>query len=92
LIAEKEDFGRLRTRGVLCYDCPVFRKEITMARVCEVCGKGKKVGYNVSHAHNRTKRMFRPNLQPVRALIGATRKRILACTSCLKSGKVRKAV
>ncbi|HET6370056.1 MAG TPA: 50S ribosomal protein L28 [Nitrospiria bacterium] len=63
-----------------------------MARVCEVCGKGKRVGNNVSHAHNKTKRVFRPNLQSVRAVIGATRKRILACTSCLKSGRVRKAI
>jgi large subunit ribosomal protein L28 len=63
-----------------------------MARICEVCGKRKRVGNNVSHAHNKTKRVFRPNLQSVRAVIGATQKRILACTSCLKSGRVKKAI
>ncbi len=34
-----------------------------MARVCEVTGKGPMVGYNVSHANNKTKRRFLPNLQ-----------------------------
>jgi len=34
-----------------------------MARVCEVTGKGPMVGNNVSHANNRTKRRFLPNLQ-----------------------------
>ena len=34
-----------------------------MARVCEVTGKGPMVGNNVSHANNKTKRRFLPNLQ-----------------------------
>lgn len=34
-----------------------------MARVCEITGKGPMVGNNVSHANNRTKRRFLPNLQ-----------------------------
>ena len=34
-----------------------------MARVCEVTGKGPLVGNNVSHANNKTKRRFLPNLQ-----------------------------
>jgi large subunit ribosomal protein L28 len=34
-----------------------------MARVCKVTGKGPMVGNNVSHAHNKTKRRFLPNLQ-----------------------------
>lgn len=33
-----------------------------MARVCEVTGKGPMVGNNVSHANNKTKRRFLPNL------------------------------
>ena len=33
-----------------------------MARVCQVTGKGPMVGNNVSHANNRTKRRFLPNL------------------------------
>jgi large subunit ribosomal protein L28 len=34
-----------------------------MARVCEVTGKRPMVGNNVSHANNKTKRRFLPNLQ-----------------------------
>jgi large subunit ribosomal protein L28 len=34
-----------------------------MARVCQVTGKGPMAGNNVSHANNRTKRRFLPNLQ-----------------------------
>jgi len=34
-----------------------------MARVCQVTGKAPKVGNRVSHANNKTKRRFLPNLQ-----------------------------
>jgi large subunit ribosomal protein L28 len=37
--------------------------ESFMARVCQVTGKRPMVGNNVSHANNRTKRRFLPNLQ-----------------------------
>jgi large subunit ribosomal protein L28 len=36
-----------------------------MSRRCELTGKGPLVGHNVSHANNKTKRVFRPNLQSV---------------------------
>ena len=36
-----------------------------MARRCELTGKGTLVGNNVSHANNKTKRIYRPNLQEV---------------------------
>ena len=49
------------------------------------------VGNNVSHAHNVTKRRFNPNLQRVRAAQGGNVKKIMVCTSCIKSGKVVKA-
>ncbi len=34
-----------------------------MSRVCQITGKGPMVGNNVSHANNKTKRRFLPNLQ-----------------------------
>ena len=34
-----------------------------MSRRCELTGKGLLVGNNVSHANNKTKRIYRPNLQ-----------------------------
>jgi large subunit ribosomal protein L28 len=36
-----------------------------MSRVCELTGKGRQVGNNVSHANNKSKRVFLPNLQDV---------------------------
>jgi large subunit ribosomal protein L28 len=35
-----------------------------MSRICELTGKGRQTGHNVSHANNKTKRTFLPNLQP----------------------------
>jgi large subunit ribosomal protein L28 len=39
-----------------------------MARRCFITGKGVQVGHNVSHANNKTKRRFLPNLQTVSVL------------------------
>ena len=36
-----------------------------MSKVCDICGKGPQVGNNVSHANNKTKRRFLPNLNDV---------------------------
>jgi large subunit ribosomal protein L28 len=63
-----------------------------MARACEICGKQRSVGSNVSHANNKTKRLWRPNLQRVRAKVGTAARRLLVCTRCLRSGRIAKAV
>ena len=42
-----------------------LREECVMSRRCELTGKGVQSGNNVSHAKNRTRRVFRPNLQTV---------------------------
>ena len=39
-----------------------------MSRICELTGKGRLVGNNVSHANNKTKRVYLPNLQNVTLL------------------------
>ena len=57
---------------------------------CAVCGKGPRSGNNVSHANNRTKRVWRPNLQPARIVTeNGTHKRVRVCTSCISAGKIR---
>ena len=61
-----------------------------MARRCEICGKGTISGNNISHAHNKTKRVFKPNIVKVKTIVGKTKKTIKVCTSCLRSGKVVK--
>ena len=45
-----------------------------MSRICELTGKGRMVGNNVSHANNKTKRTFLPNLQNVTLLSDALEK------------------
>ena len=63
-----------------------------MARTCEICGKGRQVGNNVSHANNRTKKVWQPNLQRVRAAIpGGGTRYMRVCTRCIRSGYVTKA-
>lgn len=63
-----------------------------MAKRCEVCGKAPQFGNNVSHANNRTPRVFNPNLQSIRVKQpqGGVR-RMSVCTGCIKGGKVAKA-
>lgn len=62
-----------------------------MARVCEICGKKPITGHNISHAHNRTKRRWLPNLQKVNAVVDGKKVKIKVCTRCIKSNKVVKA-
>ncbi|MCE5250740.1 50S ribosomal protein L28 [bacterium] len=62
-----------------------------MSRECEICGKKRMLGNNVSHANNKSRREFRPNLVNVRAKVGKTTMRIRICTRCLRSGKIVKA-
>ncbi len=62
-----------------------------MAKVCEICGKKPQYGNNVSHANNRTRRRWEPNLQRVRAKVDGTVKRIKVCTKCIKSDRIEKA-
>ncbi len=63
-----------------------------MARVCYVCGKRPRTGNNVSHAHNKTKRRWLPNLQTVKIVTSeGDRRRVRVCTSCISAGKISKA-
>jgi len=63
-----------------------------MAYKCEICGKGRRVANNVSHSNIKTKRVQRPNLRRVRAMVNGQRTRVRICTRCLRSGKIVKAV
>jgi large subunit ribosomal protein L28 len=72
---------------------PTNLQENPVAANCDVCGKGPGFGHNISHSHRRTKRRWNPNIQRVKALVGAagvTPKRLNVCTSCLKAGKVKR--
>jgi large subunit ribosomal protein L28 len=61
-----------------------------MANTCEFCKKGRLVGNKVSHSNIKTKRVQRPNLQRVHAMVEGAPTRIQVCTRCLRSGRVTK--
>jgi large subunit ribosomal protein L28 len=59
-----------------------------MARKCSISGKGPMSGNNVSHAKNRTKRRFLPNMRTVRiTLEDGTTKKIKVAASTLRTMK-----
>ncbi len=62
-----------------------------MPRTCDICGKGRLVGHNVSHANNKTQKVSRPNLQTIRILINGAAQKARVCTRCIRSGAVQKA-
>ncbi|MEK7450946.1 MAG: 50S ribosomal protein L28 [Patescibacteria group bacterium] len=55
-----------------------------MARVCDNCKKGIMYGNNVSHAKNRTKRIFAPNLHVARIVVDGIKKKMRLCTKCVR--------
>ena len=58
---------------------------------CFTCGKGVAFGNNVSHANNKTRRVWKPNLQVVRVVVEDKIKKVKVCTKCLSAGKVKRA-
>ena len=69
---------------------PVLQGVNVMAKVCEICGKGPATGNNVSHAHNKTRRRWLPNLQRVRMATNGGSRHARVCTRCIRSGAVVK--
>ncbi|MBC7997307.1 MAG: 50S ribosomal protein L28 [Leptolyngbya sp.] len=67
-----------------------------MAKRCDVCDKGPQTGLGYtflrSHYNPHAKRRWLPNLQPVRAKVNNTVKKMKVCTSCIKAGKVQRAL
>ncbi|QCD52315.1 MULTISPECIES: 50S ribosomal protein L28 [unclassified Campylobacter] len=57
-----------------------------MSKICDITGKGPMVGNNVSHAKNRTKRRFLPNLRTIRVMLeDGTTRRIKVAASTLRT-------
>ncbi|MBN1524384.1 MAG: 50S ribosomal protein L28 [Spirochaetales bacterium] len=61
-----------------------------MSRKCDICGKSTVAGNNVSHANNKTKRVWRPNIQRVNAVVDNKSVSMKVCTRCIRSEKVVK--
>ena len=56
-------------------------------RICQNCGKGIMRGHKVSHAKQRTKKVYKPNLHKSTLYINGVKKKLLLCTKCLKTLK-----
>ncbi len=62
-----------------------------MAKICEVCGKKKDTGFQISHSHRKSKKVWNANIQKVRVEVpGGNKKRVKVCTKCIKSGRVKR--
>jgi len=63
-----------------------------MARVCYVTGRRTTSGNNRSHAMNKTKRTYKPNLQKVKIMVNGSPKKVYVSAKALKSGKVERVI
>ncbi len=52
---------------------------------CEVCGKARQFGHNVSHSKRRTNRELVPNIHPATVLVQGQMKKLNLCTRCLRT-------
>ena len=63
-----------------------------MTLKCEVSDKKPQFGNNVSHANNKTRRRWKPNIKKLRVVMKGSVKTMKICTRCIKSGKITKAI
>ncbi|MBR3889397.1 50S ribosomal protein L28 [bacterium] len=63
-----------------------------MSKQCEICGKTPLKAAKLTFSHKQIVKRQSPNLQTVKAEINGTVKKVKVCTSCLRAGKVQKAV
>ena len=67
-------------------------REVWQLAKCDFCDKGVSYGIKVSHSHRRSNRMWKPNVKRVKAIVDGKPVHVYACTRCLRSGKVTRAV
>ena len=64
-----------------------------MAKRCEICGKSKMFGNNVTFSHKKNNRTWSPNVRRVKVREeNGTVSRKFFCAKCLKSGKIDRAI
>ena len=63
-----------------------------MSKKCEVCGKTPIKAAKLTFSHKQIPNRQTPNLQEIRVNVNGQTKKMTVCTSCLRAGKVQKAV
>ena len=74
-----------------------------MPKICEICGKAPSAGRSITRrglAKKKggvgrritgiSKRVFRPNLQKIKAMVKGSPRKITVCSACIKAGKIKK--
>ncbi|HSX14912.1 MAG TPA: 50S ribosomal protein L28 [Candidatus Saccharimonadales bacterium] len=56
-----------------------------MAYSCDICGKGKQFGHNVSFSQRKTNKVWKPNLQRHHITLDGSRIAIKVCSSCWRT-------
>lgn len=54
---------------------------------CQMCGKAPSFGNNVSFSQNRTRRMWKPNIQKTTMLVDGVKVQLKLCTRCLRTSQ-----
>lgn len=54
---------------------------------CQMCGKAPSFGNNVSFSQNRTRRMWKPNIQKTTLVLGGVKVQMKLCTRCLRTSQ-----
>ena len=90
---QKNSSKTLAFSAIIRYTIKAIEKEVQAIMAnCSCCGKGVTFGIKVSHSHRRSNRTWNPNVKRVKAIVDGSPKYIYACTRCLRSGKVTRAV
>ena len=63
-----------------------------MSKQCEICGKKPLKAAKLTFSHKQIVHGQSPNLQTIKVNVNGNAKKMTVCTSCLKAGKVQKAV
>ena len=56
-----------------------------MSRICDICGKGRQTGHNVSHSKRRTPHTWQPNLAKFVISKNGNKQTVMACSQCRKT-------
>ena len=77
--------ARLAVVGVVMPLAPYARLPLIVSSRGVLCGKGVAYGHNVSHSNRKTNRRWMPNVQKTAVLVNGVRRRIFACTRCMRT-------
>ncbi len=58
-----------------------------MSRVCQVCGKSAMAGKKVSFSNKKSNKKWGVNIQETTLEVNGVKKKVKACTKCIKSSK-----